>query len=99
MAFGGPNGASKTTLFNLIAGTVVPNAGKVMFKGQDVTGLDASARCRLGISRSFQIPHPFMGMTVVESLLVGATFGRVGADGAGARHRYVAAYRPWPPRQ
>ena len=77
----GPNGACKTTLFNLIAGTVVPNAGKVTSKGQDVTGLDASARCRLGISRSFQIPHPFVGMTVFENLLVGAIFGRDGTDG------------------
>ena len=72
----GPNGAGKTTLFNLIAGTVQPNAGRVLFKDQDVTPLDASARCRMGISRSFQIPHPFNGMTVFENILVGATFGR-----------------------
>ncbi|MGL4235257.1 ABC transporter ATP-binding protein [Tabrizicola sp.] len=72
----GPNGAGKTTLFNLIAGTVQPNAGHVLFRGQDITGLDVSARCRQGISRSFQIPHPFSGMTVFENVLVGATFGR-----------------------
>ena len=81
----GPNGAGKTTLFNLIAGTVKPNSGRVMFKGQDVTGLDASARCRMGISRSFQIPHPFGGMTVFENILVGATFGRPTSTGAEAR--------------
>ena len=81
----GPNGAGKTTLFNLIAGTVKPNAGRVMFKGQNVTGLDASARCRMGISRSFQIPHPFGGMTVFENILVGATFGRPTGAGAEAR--------------
>jgi len=72
----GPNGAGKTTLFNLIAGTVRPNAGRVLFRGQDITGFDVSARCRQGISRSFQIPHPFSGMTVFENVLVGATFGR-----------------------
>jgi branched-chain amino acid transport system ATP-binding protein len=81
----GPNGAGKTTLFNLIAGTVRPNAGRVVFKGQNVSGLDASARCRMGISRSFQIPHPFNGMTVYENILVGATFGRPSPQGADAR--------------
>ena len=45
------------------------------FAGRDVTRLDAAARCRLGISRSFQIPHPFAGMTVFENLVVGAAFG------------------------
>jgi branched-chain amino acid transport system ATP-binding protein len=81
----GPNGAGKTTLFNLIAGTVKPNSGRVFFKGQDVTRLDASARCRMGLSRSFQIPHPFNGMTVFENILVGATFGRQTHQGAEAR--------------
>lgn len=81
----GPNGAGKTTLFNLIAGTVQPNSGRVLFRGRDITGLDVSARCRQGISRSFQIPHPFAGMTVFENVLVGATFGRVAAAGAEAR--------------
>jgi branched-chain amino acid transport system ATP-binding protein len=57
----------------------------VVFQGQDVTGLDASARCRMGISRSFQIPHPFVGMTVFENILVGATFGRPAAEGPEAR--------------
>ncbi|MEO6300303.1 MAG: ABC transporter ATP-binding protein [Paracoccaceae bacterium] len=72
----GPNGAGKTTLFNLIAGTVRPNSGQVMFKGQNITAHNASTRCRMGISRSFQIPNPFNGMTVFENILVGATFGR-----------------------
>ena len=71
----GPNGAGKTTLFNLITGTVRPQAGRVVFEGRDITGLDAAARCRLGIGRSYQIPHPFAGMTVFENVLVGATFG------------------------
>ena len=81
----GPNGAGKTTLFNLVAGTVKPNAGRVLFKGQDVTAIDASARCRMGISRSFQIPNPFNGMTVFENILVGATFGRRTSIGPEAR--------------
>jgi branched-chain amino acid transport system ATP-binding protein len=81
----GPNGAGKTTLFNLIAGTVRPDSGTVRFRGQDITGLDVSARCRQGISRSFQIPHPFSGMTVFENVLVGAAFGRTDAAEPEAR--------------
>lgn len=72
----GPNGAGKTTLFNLIAGTVRPDAGRVAFESQDISRLDAAARCRLGLARSFQVPHPFGGMTVFENVLVGAAFGR-----------------------
>ncbi|MBN8441967.1 MAG: ABC transporter ATP-binding protein [Thauera sp.] len=71
----GPNGAGKTTLFNLVTGNVRPDAGTVSFNGRDVTHLPASARCHLGIGRSYQVPHPFGGMTVFENVLVGATFG------------------------
>jgi branched-chain amino acid transport system ATP-binding protein len=71
----GPNGAGKTTLFNLIAGGVRPDAGRVVFGGADFTHLAPAARCRAGIGRSHQIPHPFTGMTGFENLLVGATFG------------------------
>ena len=76
----GPNGAGKTTLFNLIAGTVRPDSGSVLFNGEDVSKNDAALRCKRGISRSFQVPHPFNGMTVFENILVGATFGRAMAD-------------------
>jgi branched-chain amino acid transport system ATP-binding protein len=75
----GPNGAGKTTLFNLIAGTVQPERGSVTFNGENITAMNASVRCRKGISRSFQIPNPFGGMTVFENVLVGATFGRPAA--------------------
>ena len=75
----GPNGAGKTTLFNLIAGTVRPDSGSLWFDGADLAPADVSERCRRGIARSFQIPHPFSAMTVFENLLVGATFGRPGA--------------------
>ena len=72
----GPNGAGKTTLFNQITGTVRPDHGEVWFDGVNVTHMDASRRCQMGIARSFQVPHPFVGMTVFENILVGATFGR-----------------------
>lgn len=71
----GPNGAGKTTLFGLIAGGLRPDTGSITYDGRDITGLDAAGRCRLGIARSFQVPHPFVGMSVFENLLVGAIFG------------------------
>ena len=72
----GPNGAGKSTLFNLITGSLRPNSGSISFEGADITQIPAYRRCRLGIGRSYQIPHPFGGMTVFENLLVGAAFGK-----------------------
>jgi branched-chain amino acid transport system ATP-binding protein len=71
----GPNGAGKSTMFNLITGDLQPSAGSIHFRDRDVTNMPAHRRCRLGIGRSYQIPHPFGGMTVFENLLVGAAFG------------------------
>jgi len=71
----GPNGAGKTTLFNLITGDVAPSGGRMLFDGSDMTTMPPHARSRLGIGRSYQIPHPFANMSVFENLLVGAIFG------------------------
>lgn len=84
----GPNGAGKTTMFNLVSGALKPNGGTVAFDGRDVTGVPADARCRLGIGRTFQVPHPFEGMTVFENTLVGAFFG----GGKGAEDPEETAY-------
>ena len=71
----GPNGAGKTTLFGIAAGTVKPDAGRVLLGGSDITRLAPERRCRLGLARSFQIPQPFTGMTVFENVVVAAAFG------------------------
>jgi branched-chain amino acid transport system ATP-binding protein len=71
----GPNGAGKTTLFNLISGDVRPTRGRIEFQGRDMTAMAPHARSRLGIGRSYQIPHPFANMSVFENLLVGAIYG------------------------
>ncbi|HOV05073.1 MAG TPA: ATP-binding cassette domain-containing protein, partial [Kaistiaceae bacterium] len=55
----GPNGAGKTTMFNLVTGDLKPDAGDVLFEGQSIVGLSPAVRCRAGIGRSYQIPHPF----------------------------------------
>lgn len=79
----GPNGAGKTTLFAIAAGSVGPDAGRVMFAGEDITRLSPERRCRKGLARSFQIPQPFAGMTVFENVVVAAAFG------AGEREKAV----------
>ncbi|MGZ6268698.1 MAG: ABC transporter ATP-binding protein [Candidatus Limnocylindrales bacterium] len=71
----GPNGAGKTSLFAMIAGDLAPDEGRIRFDGRDVTRLDAAARCRLGVGRTYQVPRPFEGMTVFENVLVGAQQG------------------------
>jgi branched-chain amino acid transport system ATP-binding protein len=64
----GPNGAGKTTLFHLISGLLAPTAGHVLFRGEDVTALRAPARCRRGISRTFQITSIFPELSVLENV-------------------------------
>ena len=71
----GPNGAGKSTLFNIITGDIRPDEGRIFFDGHDITNRPPHVRCRMGIGRSYQIPHPFANMTVFENLLVGAVFG------------------------
>src|SRR5213076_2355173 len=82
----GPNGAGKTSLFGLISGDLSPGAGQICFAGRPVTKLDAAARCRLGIGRTYQVPRPFADMTVFENVLVAQ-------QGSGLRRRasYTAA--------
>ena len=80
----GPNGAGKTTALSLVAGDVPLTSGRVRLDGRDVTGLGSAARCRLGIGRTFQVPRPFLGMTVLENVMVGALHGTDHADATGA---------------
>lgn len=66
----GPNGAGKTTLFNLITGQLKSDKGRIIFKGQDITGLLPYQICKKGISRSFQIVNIFPKLTVFECVQV-----------------------------
>jgi branched-chain amino acid transport system ATP-binding protein len=65
----GPNGAGKSTFFNLMSGAIVPDSGKVIFNGEDITGLSRAAIVRRGIGRAFQVASFFPTMTVAENLM------------------------------
>ena len=71
----GPNGAGKTTLINAITGLNPPTSGTVKFFGKETTGLTPEKMCRLGMSRTFQIPSPFPKMTAMESVMTATIFG------------------------
>src|SRR3989442_3057511 len=64
----GPNGAGKTTLIGQLAGDLRPDAGTTRFAGRDVTPLDAPARSRLGLARSFQITRTFPDLSTLGNL-------------------------------
>ncbi|MBM4276534.1 MAG: ABC transporter ATP-binding protein [Deltaproteobacteria bacterium] len=72
----GPNGAGKTTLLNVVAGEYAPNTGMIKFKGQDITKLPPYRVCHLGVGRTYQIPQPFVTLTVRDNLLVSSVYGR-----------------------
>lgn len=80
----GPNGAGKSTLFNLITAIYAPSAGRVHFKGNDITGSAPHRICHLGIARTFQLVRVFLTMTAIENTMVGAVYG------AGGRVRHAA---------
>ncbi len=68
----GPNGAGKTTLFNLLNGFLRPDAGRVLFQGQDLVGLKPNRVCRLGVGRTFQVVRAFGRMSVLQNVVCGA---------------------------
>jgi branched-chain amino acid transport system ATP-binding protein len=68
----GPNGAGKSTFFNLITGTLQPSAGRVMFAGEDVTGMPVHAVAQKGIARTFQHCHVFPALTARENVRIAA---------------------------
>ena len=71
----GPNGAGKTTTFNTLSGFLKPSNGRIVFKGEDITGLLPHKVCEKGLARTFQIAQTFPKLTLLETVMVG-TFVR-----------------------
>ncbi len=80
----GPNGSGKTTVFNLIDGTMAPNAGEVVFDGRRIDGMKPWARAHLGLGRTFQITRLFRQMTVLENVVAPLPTFRLGQLAADA---------------
>jgi branched-chain amino acid transport system ATP-binding protein len=85
----GPNGAGKSSLFNMLTGIIRPDRGSIRFDGRDIDGLAPHLRARLGIVRAFQIPRPFVQLSVYENVLTAASYG-AGLPTPAARQRAVA---------
>ena len=81
----GPNGAGKTTLFNAVNGVYKPRAGRVTFRGQDITGLRPFEVARRGVARAHQVVRPLNDLSVIANVTVGACFGRENLGLAQAR--------------
>ena len=68
----GPNGAGKTTLFDLLAGEQEPSSGRIILDGKVARSGSPKTRLKAGLGRTFQIPRPFAGMTLIENVMLGA---------------------------
>src|SRR5471032_310011 len=81
----GPNGAGKTTLINTICGVTPANSGRIIFLGQDITGIKTYRVARLGLSRTFQIVQPFAEFTALDNVAAAALFSQAGESLKSAR--------------
>ena len=92
VAIVGPNGAGKTTLFKTISGQVVPDAGSILFEGQDLLKLPARDRAHLGIAHVPEGRQVFSNLTVFENLEMGATPAKGRAEWARNLERCYALF-------
>ena len=72
----GPNGSGKTTCINVISGLYAPDGGEIRFDGRPIGGLPSHRLVHLGINRTFQVPKPFLTLTVRENVEVANAYGR-----------------------
>ena len=72
----GPNGAGKTTLFSIIAGSLAPDAGSIIFASGHIEGMRPDQICRRGVGRTFQLVRPFPALSVEDNVIVGAMLHR-----------------------
>jgi branched-chain amino acid transport system ATP-binding protein len=72
----GPNGSGKTTAINVISGLYAPDGGELTLDDASIGGIASHQLVRRGINRTFQIPKPFLSLTVRENVRVALTYGR-----------------------
>ena len=87
----GPNGSGKSTFINVVTGHFKPSAGSVKILGQESAGLPAHEIRRRGVSRTYQIPRPFGGLTVLQNVSLSAQYGVQGLDA----HEAESSAREW----
>jgi branched-chain amino acid transport system permease protein len=68
----GPNGAGKTTFFKMLTCEIHPTSGQIVFEGRDITGMDVTDVCQLGLTKSYQVNQLFTRLTVRENLTISA---------------------------
>jgi branched-chain amino acid transport system permease protein len=68
----GPNGAGKSTFFKMLTCEVAPSSGRIVFEGRDITGMNVTDVCQLGLTKSYQVNQLFAGLTVRENLVIAA---------------------------
>jgi branched-chain amino acid transport system ATP-binding protein len=71
----GPNGSGKTTCINVISGLYAADGGEVLFEGKSISGTKSHQLVHLGINRTFQVPKPFLALTVRENIEVAIAYG------------------------
>jgi branched-chain amino acid transport system ATP-binding protein len=74
----GPNGSGKTTCINVISGLYRPDGGAIRFEGRPIGGLPSHRLVHAGINRTFQVPRPFLTLTVRENVEIALTYGGKG---------------------
>ena len=71
----GPNGSGKSTMVNVISGLYKPEAGRILFQGEDLVPLPSYRAAHSGIARTYQIPRPFASLSVLENTTLAGMFG------------------------
>ncbi len=74
----GPNGAGKSTFFKMLTCELPPTAGRIIFHGRDITGMDVAQVCQLGLTKSYQVNQLFLRLTLRENVTIAALAERRG---------------------